>query len=264
MNTTYLTISAQQVLLSSLMVVLAILLSWLNHARLERQYVIGALRSFFQLWLVGYLLFWLFQSRNPLLLLGVVEIMILVAAVTAAQRQKQTTFKTYLALWLALHFSALFLGGFLFIAIFRVDLAEYPHLFIPLMGMVIGNSANGASLALHRLRGEIESHRGEIETALALGATPQKALEPYLAQTMQNALIPMINSMMLMGVVQLPGIMTGQMLSGVIPQEAVRYQIIVLYLLAGAVALTCHLSVRIEARRYFTSRWGLVIEGKNL
>ncbi len=259
MNTSYLSISAEQVFLSLVMIALAIFLSRMNRAQLEKQYLWGAVRSFIQLWLVGYVLYWLFQSKNPYLLSLTVEFMIVIGTITAVRRQKEMSVHTIGILWLVLHATLFVLGGFVFLFVFRIYVFDYPHLFIPLMGMVIGNCANGASLVLHRLRGEIESRRGEIEAALALGATPRQAIEPYMAQTLQNALIPIINSMMLMGIVQLPGIMTGQMLSGIVPQEAVRYQIVVVYLLAGSVAFTCHLTVRMEIKRYFTSRWGLIL-----
>ncbi len=257
MNQPYLNIYLDQVALSALVVVFAMVLAWVNRANLEKQYLIGALRSFIQLWLVGYVLFWLFQSKNPVYLLLTIEVMIVVGTWTAVKRQKLFSLKTFGFLILSLHTSVIGLGVYLFWVVLRVGPFDYPHLFIPLMGMVIGNSANGASLALHRLRGEIKSHRGEIEAALALGASPRKSIEPYVSMTLQNALIPMINNMMMMGIVQLPGIMTGQMISGVIPQEAVRYQIIVVYLLSGTIALTCHLTVKLEAKKYFTSHWSL-------
>ncbi|MEW6235659.1 MAG: iron export ABC transporter permease subunit FetB [Candidatus Omnitrophota bacterium] len=261
MNSDYLPLSLNQVLASLAMIALAAILARLNRSLLERQYLIGAARSFIQLWLMGYFLLWLFQSNQPIYLALTLELMIIAGAYTSVKRQEKFSSHTFLALWLALHASALTIGGYLFWVVLQVPHPlKTPHLFLPLMGMVIGNSANGAALIVHRLRGELESRRGEIETALALGASPRQALEPYTAAAMRNALIPSINSMMLMGIVQLPGIMTGQLISGILPEKAVRYQIVVVYMLAGAVALACHLTVRWEARSFFTRRWALTLD----
>lgn len=90
---------------------------------------------------------------------------------------------------------------------------------------------------------------------------PASALDPKAA-AMRNALIPSLNSMMRMGIVQLPGIMSGQIIGGIVPEQAVRYQIIVVYMLAGAVALVCHLTVKVEARSLFTKQWALVFPVK--
>ncbi len=258
MNTDYLALSFSQVFASLLMILLAVGLALLNRSRLEKQYLMGAIRAFIQLILMGYFLLWLFQNNHPVYLLLTLEAMLIAGTYTAGKRQERFSHQTFWVLFMALHTSALLVGGYFFLAVLSVQPFSTPHLFIPLMGMVIGNSANGAALSVHRLQSEVESHRGEIEAALALGVTPKKALEPYVSATLRNALIPSINSMMLMGIVQLPGIMTGQLISGILPQESVRYQIVVVYLLAGAVALSCHVTVRMETRRYFTQRWSLV------
>jgi len=258
-NIPFYAVSYEQVLLALAAIALAAGLSILNRSRLERQFLWGAIRSFLQLWMVGYVLVFLFDSRNMPLLILTVEFQILMGAYTAGKSQDFSSRQTFLALCIALHVAIWGIGAYLYGAVLRVNPFEAPHLLIPVMGMLIGNSASGAALSVHRLRSEIESHKGEIEAALALGATPVKALEPYVAATMRNALIPSINSMMLMGIVQLPGMMTGQMIAGIVPHQAVRYQIIIIYIIAGVVALSCYLTVKLESRRFFTRHWGLVL-----
>ncbi len=257
MNFDYLELSLNQVLIAFTMIVLAVLLARFNRSRLERQYLLGAIRAFIQLWIMGYFLLWLFQSQKPLFHLLTLEFMILVGTYTAGRRQDSFTRHTFFALCIALHLAVLVLGGFLYAAVLQIQPLNQPHLFIPLMGMLIGNCANGAALSIHRLKGEVDSHRGHIEAALSLGASPSQALSPYVGTTLRNALIPSINSMMMMGIVQMPGIMTGQLISGIYPEKAVRYQIVVVYMLAGAVALTCHLTVWLESKRFFTPQWSL-------
>lgn len=257
MNSGYLTLTLDQVLTSALLIGLAMGISFLNRTRLERQYLIGAIRAFIQLWLIGYVLLWVFNSQHPLLFLLMVETMITAGTLSSARQQDYKCKQTFWAIWLSLHASAAVVGVFLFYCVIRIAPLSNPHLFIPLMGMIIGNAANGAALSVHRLRGDIESHIGEIEIALSLGASPEKAVEPYVVNTMRSALIPSINGMMMMGIVQLPGILSGQVVSGVEPVDAVRYQIVVLYMIAASVSLACYLTTKMEAQRFFTKRWAL-------
>ena len=105
------------------------------------------------------------------------------------------------------------------------------------MGMVLGNTLNGISVGLSTLTNELSQRRGEIDTALSLGATRYEAALPTLRQSIRLGMTPIINSMMVVGLVSLPGMMTGQLLSGTSPIEAVKYQIMIMFLIASATAL---------------------------
>ena len=128
-----------------------------------------------------------------------------------------------------------------------------PRYLIPLFGMIVGNAMNGAALAAERLASELESHRGEVEAYLALGATPARAAAEPSRRAMYAALIPSVNGLMTVGLVQLPGMMTGQILAGQSPLLAVRYQIVVAYMLAGATAMAAAIVVLRYRRTFFTS-----------
>jgi putative ABC transport system permease protein len=127
-----------------------------------------------------------------------------------------------------------------------------PRYLIPLAGMVIGNSMTGASLAVERLNAEFRERREEIETALCLGGSVQLAAAPAVSSAFRAALIPSVNSMAAMGLVFLPGLMTGQILSGTEPLIAVKYQIAIMCVITGSVALTSFLILRLGYRSYFT------------
>ena len=120
-------------------------------------------------------------------------------------------------------------------------------------GMVIGNSMTGASLATERLAAEFHERREEIETALSLGSSVKVAAEPAVSSAFRAALIPSINAMAAMGLVFLPGMMTGQILSGTEPLIAVKYQIAIMCVITGSVALTAFMILRFGYRSYFTS-----------
>ena len=128
-----------------------------------------------------------------------------------------------------------------------------PRYLIPLAGMIIGNSMNGAALAAERLASEIDERREEIESALCLGADSRNASREAVRQAFRAALIPTVNTMAAMGLVALPGMMTGQILSGTEPVTAVKYQIAIMCAITGSVGLTSFLILHQGARRYFTS-----------
>ena len=112
-----------------------------------------------------------------------------------------------------------------------------PQYLIPLLGMVLGNTLNGLSLGLDRFMEGLRSGRDQVETDLALGATRWEACQSVVRDAIRLAMIPTINSMMVMGLVSLPGMMTGQILQGAAPAAAVRYQIVILFMMASATAL---------------------------
>jgi putative ABC transport system permease protein len=112
-----------------------------------------------------------------------------------------------------------------------------PQYLIPLLGMVLGNTLNGISLGLDRFMEGLRNGRDRVETDLALGATRWEACQEVVRDAIRVAMIPTINSMMVMGLVSLPGMMTGQILQGAAPEAAVRYQIVILFMIASATAL---------------------------
>ena len=112
-----------------------------------------------------------------------------------------------------------------------------PQYAIPLLGMVLGNLLTGVSLALDRFMHGIAREAGVIESDLALGATRWEAARPLISDALRTGMVPTINAMMVMGVVSLPGMMTGQMLAGAAPTAAVRYQIVIMFMIAAATAL---------------------------
>ena len=112
-----------------------------------------------------------------------------------------------------------------------------PRYAIPLLGMILGNTMTGISLGLQRLTEGARQRRAAIEAQLALGADRHKAMLPITRDALRAALMPIINSMSATGLVSLPGMMTGQILAGVAPLEAVKYQLLIMFLIAGGTAL---------------------------
>lgn len=116
---------------------------------------------------------------------------------------------------------------------------------------------NGLALGIDRLYAEVRSRAGEIETRLALGATPWEAVRSRLREAVRAGMTPSINSMMVVGLVFLPGVMSGQILAGADPLQAVRYQIVVMLMVVAAAALGCLLLVLLSYKRLFDKEGAL-------
>jgi len=135
-----------------------------------------------------------------------------------------------------------------------------PQYVIPLAGMVLGNALNGISLCLDQLLETLDERRELIETALALGATSWEAARDVLRDAVRTGMIPNINSMSVAGIVALPGMMTGQILAGSDPVQAVAYQIVVMFMIAAATSLGCMIIALLTFARMFNRSHQLLSE----
>jgi len=130
---------------------------------------------------------------------------------------------------------------------------------VPISGMMLSNAMNVVALAFERIFASARSEADQVEALLALGATPRQALERQVRATLRAALLPTINGLLTVGLVALPGMMTGQIVSGIDPEQAVRYQIVILYQLVAVAAVAGFLALAFARRLLFTSRAQLVL-----
>ena len=128
----------------------------------------------------------------------------------------------------------------------------HPQYFIPLAGMVAGNSMTALGLSLDRLLSDLKTKRDLVEMRLCLGATPVEASQDIFRDALKAGMIPSINSLAGVGIVFLPGMMTGQILSGEDPMLAIRYQIVVMFMLVASTALTVSMVLGIVRQRCFS------------
>jgi putative ABC transport system permease protein len=119
----------------------------------------------------------------------------------------------------------------------RPDPWYHPRYALPLLGMILGNTMTGISLGLDVLTNSLVRERAAVEARLALGATRREALMSVTRDALRSGFMPIINSMAAVGLVSLPGMMTGQILAGVEPIEAVKYQLLIMFLIAGGTGL---------------------------
>lgn len=234
------------------LVLLAIALARLRKIGQERQMLWASVRMVFQLLAVGYLLHIVFAVKSPLPVIAILLVMGAFTLQVVGSRIKRKMPHFYQVMGTSIFIGC---GGvtFLFCSLVVKYSPWYdPRYLIPLAGMIIGNSMNGASLAAERLAAEMRERKEEIETALSLGASGRQASEPAVRNAFRAALMPTINTMAAMGIVSLPGMMTGQILSGTEPMVAVRYQIAIMCAITGSVAITAFLIVLQGYRHYFT------------
>ncbi len=235
------------------LVLLAIGLARLQRIGQEGQMLWASVRMVVQLLAVGYLLHVVFTINSPLPVVLILLVMVGFSLQVMGARVRRKMPRFYRVVGSSIVAGC---GGvtFLFCSLVVGYAPWYdPRYLIPLAGMIIGNSMNGASLAAERLAAELRERREEIETAICLGATARQASETAVRNAFRAALIPTMNTMAAMGIVSLPGMMTGQILSGTAPTIAVRYQIAIMCAITGAVAMTAFLILLQGYRHYFTA-----------
>ena len=212
----------------------------------------SGLRMFIQLLVVGYVLHLIFALETPLPVLLILVVMIGFAVQTIGARVETKMPHFSRVVGTAILFGC---GGMTFFfcsLVIGLEPWYDPRYLIPLAGMIIGNSMTGASLAVERLAAEFRERRDEIETGLCLGGSIQAVSETAVSSAFRAALIPSVNAMAAMGLVFLPGMMTGQILSGTEPLIAVKYQIAIMCVITGSVSLTTFFILKLGYRAYFT------------
>lgn len=242
--------------------VLLVLLGLNAWARLGigKELSVAAARGPLQLLLVGYLLTTIFALDDPWLVFAMLLMMLGIAAHTATRRLRRR-----LRGLGPLLMSTIGLGtglGLVLMSQFIVQTSPWydPQYLIPFGGMLLGNCMNATAIGGERFQEELRAHAGEVEARLALGFTAHESTHPMLSRSVRASLIPILNSLASAGLVQLPGMMTGQVLSGTDPVIAVKYQILIFALLLLALAISVTLFLNLLQRRYITKAQQLRIE----
>ncbi len=248
--------------LGSAYVFLLILLVMVNRQGInkEREIFISALRMTVQLIAVGYILVYIFEQKHVAVTLLVLLAMQFFAVHNIYARVK-VPIKRKLRQVIILSMitgSGITIFYFLLLVI-NIEPWYEPRYFIPIAGMIIGNSMTGISLGTERLIGEMISKKDQIEGALMLGATPRDATAAIVKDTFTSAIMPAINTMVGMGIVFLPGMMTGQILAGLSPLIAIEYQIAIMLSIIGSVTITVFMLTRIGYTVFF-NRWSQLEE----
>jgi len=236
-----------QALISLILVALAIALARIKQIPAEKNMIIGTIRSFVQLIAVGYALEFIFNSEEFWLVVLAVFVMLVVGAYTAGQQDRHNTGGFRIGA-ISIGTGALVtLGLMLALEIITTE-ARY---MIPLAGMLISNAMNASAVTLDRIGADLKANRLEIETALSLGKNWREASRRLYRNAVKAGMISILNYMKTVGLVALPGAMTGMILAGASPLKAVLIQIIVSYMLLSAVTMTSLITGEMAIRRFF-------------
>jgi putative ABC transport system permease protein len=223
---------------------------------LVKSIIIASLRTCIQLLLVGLVLQWVFAVAHFEWVMAISVLMLAVAGWEARGRQE----RRFAGWWgYGLGTFSMFLSSFVvtvFALAFIISPQPWyePRYAIPLLGMILGNTMTGVALSLNGLTKMAAQESGKIEARLMLGQSPQEAMSDIRRQSIHYGLIPIINAMAAAGIVSLPGMMTGQILAGNPPVEAVKYQILIMFMIAVGSGLGSIAAVMLGSRHLFDER----------
>jgi len=248
--------------LAAILLVALAILSIRMHLRLSIKIIVAGLRTTVQLLLIGLVLSALFEHVHLGWLALIAMVMFLVAGREVMSRQT----RRFVGLWgfsvgaLSMFISSFSITVFSLTVIIGLDPWYEPQYAIPLLGMLLGNTMTGIALALDRLTQTSWQQRSVIEARLMLGQEWTEAIGDVQRESIRSGLIPIINAMAVAGLVSLPGMMTGQILAGSPPMEAVRYQILIMFLIASGTGFGTIAAVWIGSRRLFDDRQRLRLD----
>lgn len=233
--------------------VLPWILLWLIGLRLSRDIGISLLRMSLQLTLVGIYLKTLFTLNNPWLNGLWILVMLIVADITILKRAGLKARYFALATFTAIASSILFSTAYLVILVIQPTHFYDARYIVPLAGMILGNCLQGNVIALERFYSTLRKNENEYATFLMLGATRWEAVQPYFRDAIKAAINPTIASMGTIGLVSLPGMMTGQILGGSEPWLAVKYQIAIMICIFTSTTIASIINLKLSLNIAFNA-----------
>jgi len=256
------TLSLFDLTLAALLVVALALSSLRIYPVIAGQLALAAVRTAIQLTLIGLVLKVLFANSHILWVALLSLFMLAVAGreVMARQHRRFSGWWGYGIGVVSMFISSFSVALFALVIVIGNQPWYEPQYAIPLLGMLLGNTMNGIALALDRLTSSASEQREVIEARLMLGYSQQEAIADIRQQVFRTGLIPIINAMAAAGIVSLPGMMTGQILAGAAPVEAVKYQIMIMFLISGGAGFGTLAALHFGVRRLFDDRLRLRLD----
>lgn len=254
MNNSSNLMNTSSLLISSTLVLVALLFSYFQKLKLEKEIIISVVRAIIQLIIVGYLLNYIFGFNNPIFTTVLLLFMTFNAAHNAAKRGK------LIKNGLLISFVSIALGTIttLAILVFSGAIKYEPYQIIPVSGMIISNAMVALGLCYRQLSSNFKNRREEVETKLSLGADILPASIEMIRDSIKTGMLPTIDSAKTLGIVSLPGMMTGLILAGTSPVEAIKYQIMVTFMLLSTTSISSFIACYLSYKGFFNNRKQLV------
>ncbi len=236
--TSYMPLSMSDLVIAATLVALNGAISFAYGLRLEKTLAIASLRMAVQLAAVALALKFIFAQTSPVWTIMFAVVMAVASCAEIVMRQERR-FQGWRAMLLSSSpaFAAGLVTTFIALSVIQPQPWYAPRILLPILGMLVGNALSGVALVLDAMTSAATRERTAIEARLALGATRFVAFENILRRSLKTGLMPILNAMAAAGVVSLPGMMTGQILAGIDPVEAAKYQVMIMFLIAGATAI---------------------------
>ncbi|MDD3414718.1 MAG: iron export ABC transporter permease subunit FetB [Lachnospiraceae bacterium] len=220
--------------------------------------IVASIRMTVQLVIAGLVLTYIFKNPHPLFTVSYLVLMSGFSVYTVLSRNKNLNRQFKVIVGISLAATGLSIVVFFITAVVGVNFFN-PQYTIPISGMIIGNAMTGVSLGLKTFNENIRASRSKIETLINLGVTPKRILIPFVNQALETALLPTLNSMLGMGIISLPGMMTGQILSGTLPTTAILYQIAIIVAISAVTCLAVFCSLFFGYRTLYNKRNQMMI-----
>lgn len=259
MNKDIINLSNLQLSLTYLLVVVVMVISSLMYVNRKKEILIATIRMTIQLFIAGSVLVFIFDTDSfifPLAMYLLMEFFAIYNVLGSVKEAKNKNFKKIVALSIFSGTSICLL--FFLIAVVQVKPFYNPQYLIPLGGMIIGNSMTGVNLALKTMIDGMKNQRERIEASLMLGASKRAAMDEIIQESFDTAFLPTLNSMKNMGIISLPGMMTGQILSGISPMVAIKYQIAIMIAIMASVSICVFLFLNFGYKNFFNEKDQLI------
>lgn len=243
-------INTSSLIISSSLVLISILFSYSQKLKLEKDTIIGVVRAIVQLTIVGYLLNYIFGLKNPIFTTLLLLFMTFNAALNASKRGKE------IKNGLLISFISIGGGATITLSILLLSGAiQYEaYQIVPISGMIIGNSMVALGLCYRQLTSDFKNKRQEVETKLSLGADILPSSIEIIRNSIKTGMVPTIDSTKTLGIVSLPGMMTGLILAGTPPVEAIKYQIMVTFMLLSTTSIASFIACYLSYKHFFNER----------
>ena len=238
------TISATSLCLASVLVIISILISYRQELKLEKDIFISAVRATIQLFVIGFILSYIFSTESSIFIIGLLGFMAFNAAYNSAKRGQGIPHALWIS-WFAITLSILLVTGVLSFTAYQL---------IPVGGMVISGAMVAIGLCYRQMLSNFELRKQEVEIKLALGSTPKQASKAIVRDVIKTGLQPTVDRAKTLGIVALPGMMTGLILAGMPPLEAVKYQIIVTFMSLSTISIACFITCQLAYKTIFNNR----------
>lgn len=241
-------------ILASFLILIPIFISYKEHLYLEKEIIVSIIRAVIQLIIVGYILDFIFGLEKPIFTVILVLIMIINAAVNTKKRGENIKNVVRIS------FLSMLFGTIITIMVLVISgsIEFTPNEVIPVAGMVVSNSMVAIGLSYRNLNNSFRNRRAEIEVKLSLSANIREASREVIRESIKLSIIPTIDSAKTLGIVSLPGMMTGLILAGTSPIMAIKFQIMVTFMILSSASISTMIATYLAYKSFYNQRGQLI------